>query len=136
MRHSIRLAVTIPIAWVVGELLLTEHQYWVALTVAWVTRPGYGITFGRVVSRTVGTLIGLILIGVVIYLLLPGPWEWSLSGESPHTPCMPLCQSNYTFSVVFITALIVTLLALDGDRLLASLLSTGARELYSAASSR
>lgn len=126
MRHSIRLAVTIPIAWVVGELLLTEHQYWVALTVAWVTRPGYGITFGRVVSRTVGTLIGLILIGVVIYLLLPGPWGMVvICGISAYVMYASL-PVNYTFSVVFITALIVTLLALDGDRLLASLLNRGA----------
>ena len=38
LRHSIRMAIIIPVARIVGlPWALTEHQYWVALTVARVT---------------------------------------------------------------------------------------------------
>lgn len=126
MRHSIRLAVTIPIAWIVGELLLTEHQYWVPLTVAWVTRPGFGVTFGRVVSRTVGTLAGLLLVGVAIFALEPGQWGMvAICGIAAYILFAAL-PVNYAVAVVFITTLIVTLLALGGDDLVDSLLNRAA----------
>jgi len=121
LRHSIRLALVTPVAWIVGELVLTEHHYWVALTVAWVARPGYGTTFGRVVSRTGGTLVGLALIGAVIVTIEPGVWGLVvICGISAYVlfATMPV---NYAFAVIFVTTLIVTLLTMNGDSLTSSL---------------
>lgn len=117
MRHSIRLAAVTPVAWIVGELVLTEHKYWVALTVAWVARPGYGITVGRVIARTVGTLIGLVVITGVILAADPNVWGLvaicAVSGYLMYAS-LPV---NYAVAVVFITTLIVTLLGMSGDSL-------------------
>ena len=121
LRHAVRMAVLTPVAWIVGELLLTEHKYWVALTVAWIAKPGYGITFGRVVSRTAGTLIGLAVIGIVIFVAAPNVWGLvALCAISAYLmfTAMPV---NYALAVVFVTTLIVALLAMSGETLESSL---------------
>lgn len=123
LRHAIRLAAVTPVAWIVGELVLTEHKYWVALTVAWVARPGYGITIGRVVARTAGTLLGLALITVVLVAVEPGMWGLVLiCGISAYLmfAAMPV---NYAFAVIFVTTLIVTLLGMTGDSLESSIVN-------------
>lgn len=125
LRHAVRLAVLTPVAWIVGELLLTEHKYWVALTVAWIAKPGYGITFGRVVSRTAGTLIGLAAIGSVIFIGAPNVWGLvALCAISAYLmfAAMPV---NYALAVVFVTTLIVALLAMSGESLESSLWNRG-----------
>lgn len=121
LRHAIRLAIITPIAWILGELLLDAHQYWIALTVAWVTRPGYGLTMGRVVSRTIGTLVGLALVGIVFLITVPGPWGMVVIIGLAAYAMYAALPVNYAFAVIFISTLVVTLLALDGDPLIGSL---------------
>lgn len=120
-RHAIRLAVAIPIAWIVGWLALSAHQYWVALTIAWVTRPGYGMTIGRVVSRTLGTVVGLLLIGLVVWCVNPGDWGLIVICGIAGYVLYALLPVNYTLAVVFVTSFVVALLAIDGSGLLDSL---------------
>lgn len=121
LRHSIRMAVAIPVALVVGNVVLTAHQYWVALTVAWVARPGYGTTFGRVISRTGGTLLGLAVVIVLIGFFDPGSWWLVLVCTLAAYVMFATIPVNYAFAVVFITVLIVTMLQLDGGDLSSSL---------------
>lgn len=121
LRHSIRMAVAIPVALMVGNLVLSAHQYWVALTVAWVARPGYGTTFGRVVSRTGGTLLGLAVVIVLIGFFNPGPWWMVVVCTFAAYVMFATIPVNYAFAVVFITVLIVTMLQLDGGDLESSL---------------
>ena len=125
LRHSIRMAIIIPVAWIVGLWALTEHQYWVALTVAWVTRPGYGVTVGRVVSRTGGTLIGLALVGLIIWVTSPGPWGLIVICAISSYILFAAMPVNYAFAVIFVTSLIVTMLDLSGDDLISSLSNRG-----------
>lgn len=120
-RHAVRLAAVTPVAWIVGLLALDNHQYWVPLTVAWVTRPGYGVTMGRVVSRTIGTLIGLVFIAGVMYFLHPGEWGMVIIATIAAYILFVALPVNYAIAVVFVTSLILTLLALSGDDLVASL---------------
>ena len=120
-RHAVRLAAVTPIAWIVGMGALDDHQYWVPLTVAWVTRPGYGVTMGRVISRTIGTLIGLVFIAGVMYVLHPGTWGMIAIATIAAYILFAALPVNYAIAVVFITSLILTMLALSGDDLVASL---------------
>ncbi len=115
LRHAIRLAIIIPIAWILGELMLSEHQYWVALTVAMVARPGYGVTMGRVLSRTMGTLIGVVLVGIVFLIFGPGPWGMVLIIGIAAYLVYAALPVNYAFCAIFITTVVITLLTLDGD---------------------
>lgn len=115
LRHAVRLAIVIPLAWILGELMLSEHQYWAALTVAMVARPGYGVTMGRVLSRTGGTLIGVSMVGAVFYLLDPGPWGMVLLTAIASYLLYALLPVNYACCVIFITTVVITLLALAGD---------------------
>lgn len=125
LRHSVRLAVATGAAWVIGVLVLTDHQYWLPLTVAWVTRPEYGGTVGRVVSRILGTLVGLIIVGLILY------------GYPPNVVSMLICVGvfsvfmyiafpvNYALTVTMVTCLIVTLLQIAGSGLIESLTNRG-----------
>ncbi len=121
LRHAIRLAIITLIAWVLGELLFDEHQYWIALTVVWVTKPGYGLTMGRVVSRTSGTLVGLALVGSIFLIFAPGHWGMVVIVGLAAYVMYAALPVNYAFAVIFISTLVVTLLELDGDALLGSL---------------
>lgn len=126
MRHALRLAVLSPVAWALGDLVLDHHQYWVPLTVAWVARPEYGFTVGRVAARVAGTLAGLGLVGAVIYGTRPDDlWLTVICFIAAFTLYAAL-PVNYAFAVIFITALIVALLEIDGDPLVDSIVDRGA----------
>ena len=132
-RHALRLAVLIPIAWGVGFLVLPQHQYWVPLTVAWVTRPDYGTTVGRVAARVAGTLLGLVLVGVVIYVFDPGAAGMIAVCAVASFLLYAALPVNYAVAVIFITSLIVTLLEMVGDTLVTALWTRGTATLIGGA---
>lgn len=117
LRHAIRLTVGICAAWVIGYLLLDAHVYWVALTVAWVLRPDYGSTMGRIVARIAGTLAGLAIIGVVLSLASPGLAVLVAVCTLSAFVLYAFLTVNYSVAVIGVTILVVVLLALEGGQL-------------------
>ena len=70
-RHAIRLAALIVIATAIAEYLPSTHTYWLPLTVAWVTKPDLAGTAERVLSRIVGTMLGLAIFGAIALTVGP-----------------------------------------------------------------
>lgn len=70
-RHAIRLAALIVIATAIAEYLPSTHTYWLPLTVAWVTKPDLAGTAERVLSRIVGTMLGLAVFGTIALTVGP-----------------------------------------------------------------
>lgn len=60
-RHSLRLAVTIALGFIVGALFPLQNVYWILLTIVVIMRPGYGLTKLRSYQRIVGTVTGCII---------------------------------------------------------------------------
>ncbi|MCK1798613.1 FUSC family protein [Streptomyces sp. XM4193] len=80
-RHALRLAAVIVAGWLLGEVLPSEHGYWIALTIVTVLRPDFTDTVGRGAARLVGTIVGVATAGLVLALSHPGLYlaaGWSL----------------------------------------------------------
>jgi len=60
-RHSLRLAVTIALGFVIGALFPLQNVYWILLTIVVIMRPGYGLTKQRSYQRIIGTITGCII---------------------------------------------------------------------------
>jgi uncharacterized membrane protein (TIGR01666 family) len=60
-RHSLRLAITIALGFVVGALFPLQNVYWILLTIVVIMRPGYGLTKQRSYQRIIGTVTGCII---------------------------------------------------------------------------
>ncbi len=72
-RHAIRLGVALLIASALARLLPLPLQrgYWIPLTVLLILRPDFTSTFTRGVARFLGTILGVVLTGLLISLIAP-----------------------------------------------------------------
>src|SRR5690606_15124130 len=71
-RHSIRLAVTVIVGYVLGSLFEFQNPYSILLIIIVIMRPSYGLTRTRAKDRMIGTLIGgAIAFGMVFLIQNP-----------------------------------------------------------------
>lgn len=115
--HAIRLSIAVTLATAIAQASGIKHQYWLPMTVAWVTQSGQLGTVRRVLSRILGTAAGLLV--VVIFIdgfHAQGQWLVPLTTAAAGV-AMVFVTSNYLISVLGTTTLIVTVLYMDGDKL-------------------
>ncbi|MDO8732005.1 MAG: FUSC family protein [Actinomycetota bacterium] len=114
-RHALRLSLTVTVATMISNIGSLPDQYWLPMTVAWVTKPDYEGTTTRILQRIVGTLIGLLLIAFLVEIVhAHGQWI-SLICLFAAGLCVAYMNANYAIAVVGVTALIVALLILSGQ---------------------
>jgi hypothetical protein len=70
--HAARLAATVVVAELIGARLPGGRGYWVALTVLNVLKPDWQTTATRGIDRGVGTLAGVVVVGLALTELRPG----------------------------------------------------------------
>lgn len=114
-RHSVRLAILVPVTDVLTREVGISRGYWVSLTILVVLRPDFGSTFQRSLMRVLGTLIGLLLASVLVHFVL---------GDSTAAMIvlLALCffgmrmagPSNLGLAAVCLAGLVVVLLSLAG----------------------
>ena len=115
--HAIRLSLAVTIATAIAQISGLPHQYWLPMTVAWVTQSGQLGTVKRVLSRILGTAAGLLVVMVFIDgFHAQGQWLVPLTTVAAGF-AITFITSNYLFGVIGSTTLIVTLLYMDGDKL-------------------
>ncbi|KAA3638902.1 MAG: hypothetical protein DWP95_11670 [Proteobacteria bacterium] len=110
-RHSIRLAVTVMIAYALGSLFAFQNPHWVLLAVIVIMRPGYGLTKNRAKDRLIGTLIGGV-IATVLVLLIHNPILYGAMGLISMVIALALLQKNNQVSAMFITLTIAFIYAI------------------------
>lgn len=71
LRNAGRISVMMSIASLMGSALHLPKPYWILMTVLFVTQNGYGATRVRILHRSVGTLVGLVIAGVTLHLHIP-----------------------------------------------------------------
>ena len=71
LRNAGRLSVMLSVASLMGTALHLPKSYWILMTVLLVTQNGYGATRLRIVNRSVGTVVGLIIAGVALHFKIP-----------------------------------------------------------------
>lgn len=105
-RHSLRLAITLMIGFVLGNVFSFQNPYWILLTIILIMRPNYGLTKTRSKDRTIGTLIGGAIAGIIVYLVQDMYVYVGLALVSLII-ALSMVQKNYKASATFITLTIV-----------------------------
>jgi uncharacterized membrane protein YccC len=68
-RHAFRLTIAMIVAYVVSLFLSLGHSYWVLLTIVTIMKPAYALTRKRNIERVVGTLIGVIVVSLILFII-------------------------------------------------------------------
>lgn len=69
-RYALRLAIVCFIGFLVGNLLpVGHHSYWIILTIMVILKPGFSTTKKRNYERAIGTIIGGISGGLLLYFI-------------------------------------------------------------------
>ena len=109
-RHALKLAIIIPIAWVLGFFLLGDNQFWVPLTIAWITKPDYVGTVPRILARVLGTILGVALVVLILAALHPSQWTIVALCFLAIFTIYTYLFVNYAIAVSFITVVVLFLL--------------------------
>lgn len=73
LRHAMRMSIGLVTGYGLLQALPIERGYWILLTLLLVCQPSYSATRQRLIQRTIGTFVG-ILLGVPVLLLAPSPY--------------------------------------------------------------
>lgn len=114
-RHGVRLAIVIGLATLVSDLTSYPHDYWLPMTVAWVTKPDKDGTATRIVERISGTILGVMLTALVIDGLGIGEVAVAVFAGVGLALAVLFVKANYSIAVVGVTMLVVGLFTYDGD---------------------
>jgi uncharacterized membrane protein (TIGR01666 family) len=68
-RHSLRVSLTLFIGYLSLKFLPFGHNYWILLTILVILKPAYSLTKKRNIQRLSGTLIGIGIGSIVLYLI-------------------------------------------------------------------
>lgn len=114
-RHGVRLSIVIGIATLASDITSYPHDYWLPMTVAWVTKPDKDGTATRIVERISGTILGVILTALVIDGLGIGEVAVAVFAGVGLALAVLFVKANYSIAVVGVTMLVVGLFTYDGD---------------------
>ena len=106
LRHGLRLAVALMVAFVWMTLSGDEHGFWILLTIVFVCRPHYGDTLRRLGQRVGGTVLGL-MVGWALLKLFPGLLLQSVFTVAAGVVFVAARQTRYTLASGAITILVL-----------------------------
>jgi len=116
--HAFRLTIVITIATAISEATALPHQYWLPMSVAWMSKPDQDGTTTRVIHRVAGTALGLALIGLVDLALRPDPIGFAVISVIGAAITIGFIWMNYATAVTGVTIWIMGLFAMVGDPIL------------------
>jgi uncharacterized membrane protein YccC len=105
-RHSLRLAIAIVFAYLLGFILDIQNTYWILLTIIVIMRPSYGLTKERSKDRIIGTLIGAAM-AVCIVLITQNVVVYAALAVFSLIFAFALIQQNYKSAAALITISII-----------------------------
>ena len=110
-KHSLRLAVTVMVGYIVGTLFDFQNPYWILLTIIVILRPSYGLTKARSKDRVIGTLIGAAIASLLV-LVVQNPYLLGALGLGSLIIAFSMVQKNYKIGATFITLSVVFIYAI------------------------
>ncbi|MDE3022491.1 MAG: FUSC family protein [Pseudomonadota bacterium] len=112
-RHALRVMIGVAAGAIISEFFPLGHSYWILLTILVIMKPEFGLSRQKNTERLIGTTIGCILGGVILYLthnpliLMPLLFLFQLISLSLRTV-------QYTLSVICLTLFMLIVYALLG----------------------
>ena len=101
-RHSLRVSVAVMMGYLISLTLHTGHSYWILLTIIVILKPAYSLTKQRNKDRLIGTLCG-IFIGVIVLFLIKNNIALLVLMIVSMACCYIFLRTNYFISVMFMT---------------------------------
>ena len=114
-RHALRVGVTLAIAVAVSHLFPIGHGYWLPMTVMIVLKPDFAATLSRGLARSVGTLVGAVLVTLLLAALAPSTAGLIVLTVALYAVSVAVLRANYVVYSVGIASLVVALLAFTGS---------------------
>jgi uncharacterized membrane protein YccC len=113
-RHAVRCAVCLSVTLLVSRLWQLPHGYWLPMTAAIVLRPDFAATFNFGLLRVVGTVLGLLLTTVLLYVTPDAPWAHLALMALLCMAFRYLAGAHYGIAVATLTGTVVILLSFEG----------------------
>jgi hypothetical protein len=110
--YALRLAITLGVSTEIYRHFGFANGYWIPMTALLVLRPGLSDTANRAIARTIGTLAGAVLASFLLAHLAPAPPTLAVLTLFFAWFSYSLNNVNYGLFTLFLTAYIVSLLAL------------------------
>ena len=114
-RHGIRLAITLMLATAISESSGWSHQYWLPMSVVWMSKVNLNTTGSRVLHRLLGTLVGLCGIGLLNHAMTLHGDDWLPVSVLGAGLLIAYIWVNYATAVVGVTLYVVAAFAMVGD---------------------
>ena len=115
VRYAARLAVAIALATTISQITTSPHDYWLPMTVAWVTKANLDGTVQRVAARVLGTVVGLLCCAALLFGVGVTGYPAAIICGVAAGITAAFIWANYSIAVATITVLVVVVFALDGD---------------------
>ena len=116
-RHGVRLAGAFTTATIIAECVKWPHQYWIPMTVAWVSVPDINGTATRIAARIFGTIIGIAAVTFFIEIVHLGPYETAVLVGVGGLVTMMFIAANYMIAVAGVTVFLIALFNIIGEPL-------------------
>ncbi|MCW8995824.1 MAG: YccS family putative transporter [Psychromonas sp.] len=107
-KHAVRISLGLSVAFILQHLMHLPQGFWLLLTVLFVCQPSFSETRKRLIQRSLGTLIG-ILIGYPIVMLVGGTIPQVFLFVFSAFLFFNYLRTNYGLAVVFITLFVIFL---------------------------
>ena len=114
-RHGIRLAITLMLATALSESSGWAHQYWLPMSVVWMSKVNLVITSSRVMHRLLGTMVGLSGIGLLTHGMTLHGDEWLPVSVLGAALLIAYIWVHYASAVVGVTLYVMAAFAMAGD---------------------
>jgi uncharacterized membrane protein YccC len=113
-RHAVRMAACLSAALWISRMLQLPHGYWLPMTAAIVLRPDFAATFNFGLLRVLGTVLGLVLTTVLLYITPNLPWAHLLLMALLCMAFRYMAVAHYGIAVAALTGTVVILLSFEG----------------------
>ncbi|HWU76905.1 MAG TPA: FUSC family protein [Rhodanobacter sp.] len=113
-RHAVRMAICLSLALWIGRALQLPHGYWLPMTAAIVLRPDFAATFNFGLLRVLGTVLGLVLTTVLLYVTPNQPIAHLVLMTALCMSFRYLATAHYGIAVAALTGTVVILLSFEG----------------------
>ena len=115
VRHAARLSLAIAVASVIAHATGWQHEYWIPMSVAWMSKPNANGTVTRVHQRVAGTVAG-VAVGAMLILGLSLPiWAAILLVGIAACVTSAFMWANYPTAVAGVTTFVFALFDLAHD---------------------
>ncbi|SNC75470.1 TIGR01666 family membrane protein [Hymenobacter gelipurpurascens] len=113
-RHAVRMMLASLVGFVVAKVVLPgHHSYWILMTITYMLKPAFSLTKQRNFERVVGTLVGGVIGGAVLWLVHDKAVLVGLLAVFMLTS-FSFSRSNYIITVTFMTPFVLILFSLMG----------------------